>query len=94
MVFKDRPVPCRQKLIVQKNYAKFMQDDYAKFMQDDYAKFMQDDYAKFIQDDDFAKCMHEVFLEGARSLKCTTNVSTQDNSVHTCSSLDPSSEIT
>ncbi len=42
-VFKDRPVPRRQRLIMQKDYAKFIQRDYAKFM----------------QDDDYAKSMHE-----------------------------------
>jgi hypothetical protein len=39
-VFKDRPVPRRQRLIMQNDYAKFMQNDYAKFMQNVYAKFM------------------------------------------------------
>ncbi len=48
MVFKDRPVPSRQRLIMQNYYAKFMQNIHAKFMQNDYAKFRQNDYVKIM----------------------------------------------
>jgi hypothetical protein len=68
-VFKDRPVPRSQRLIMQVDYAKLMQNDYAEFMQNDYAKkFRQNDYAKFMHDV-YAKFMHRLHCKKRRAYR-------------------------